>query len=91
MTTLALPFTRSRRRRWKPPRPEFWTALFFVLWCIGFGVYDLLCAIDFLSSGNSVEIISGVFNVLLGVWMLWALNFWWRRFMYEWHLWRRDD
>lgn len=42
MTTLALPRIRARRRRWRPPGPDWWFALVFVaLWAL-VTLYNLL-------------------------------------------------
>jgi hypothetical protein len=91
MTSIALPRIRSRRRRWKPPRPDFWLALFFVIWCIIFSIYDFLSGGSKLDDEKTYIVLIGVGQIIAGIWMLWCLHWWWRRFMREWDIWRRDE
>lgn len=88
MTAIALPRIRVRRKKLKPPRPQFWEALFWVtlaFWCI------FCCTWGVLKNIQAGLIVLVVWDgAMLGLWS-WILRREWRTFIHEWRIWRDDQ
>jgi hypothetical protein len=81
--SIALPRVRAKRKRRKPPRPEFWRAFRWVLWDVAFAVWDLV-AIGWARWPVAMACFAAVMIVDFAV-------FSWPRFRRELDLWREDD
>lgn len=87
--SIALPRLRTKRKKRKPPRPQFWWTLFWVIWCAVLMVYDAMSMFDDLSAGKNFTAVMDAGAVLL---MYAMLRYWyWKPFKQELELWRKDD
>jgi hypothetical protein len=86
----ALPRVRTRAKRRKPPRPQFWAALFCVTYLLGsVGTLVALAVLRDIPKGDAVMVGCETFGVF-GVAVILHDCYWpWLR--YEIELWRRDE
>lgn len=76
-----LPRVKVKKKRRKPPGPWFWFFLFWVLFCIGMSIFDIINVIvDY--SYLMMCIAAGQIAFLMLYWYL---------FMEEWKKWRDED
>jgi hypothetical protein len=71
MTSLALPRVRSRRRKRRRMTPKERRAAFWTLWCVSFGVMDVVWAFQ------NPSILLGVFLLGCALCMVRIGRYWW--------------
>ena len=77
---------KTKRKKRKPPRPEFWYRLFWVAWDLFFGLMNFLNVVAYESIAVKIFCLT-CGGVLLTAFVLSD----WPKFVREWELWRKDD